>query len=241
MEFKEAIYQNYVLHHTQRLYGQESLERMRRQFPVWRYYFHSLLPADKDAAILDIGCGDGSFVHFLHSMGYTHAEGIDLSEQQIETGQALGIQHLQVADLHSFLSAKTAAFDCIVARDVLEHLTRQEVFDALLCIHAALRPKGCFILQSPNGEGLFYTSIFYGDFTHEIAFTQSSLSQVFRNTGFEQVSFRPTGPVPHGILSSIRWALWHLIVLKTKFLKMVETGSWGGIFTQNIIAKATRS
>ncbi len=240
MQFKKIIYENYVQRHTQSLYGRPSLDGIRKNFPVWRHYFGKLLPRDKVAAILDIGCGDGSFIFFLQNEGYSRPEGIDVSAEQIEMGKAMGIANIQRADLQDFLANKKESYDCIVARDVLEHFSRQEIFDILFAVRAALLPGGCLILQSPNGEGLFYTSIFYGDFTHEIAFTESSLRQVCMNTGFTKVECRPTGPVPKGFVSSVRWLLWQLIVLKIRFFKMVETGSGRGIFTQNIIGKATR-
>lgn len=240
MPFKEVIYNNYVRNHTRPLYGTETLDGIRKHFPVWDYYYGRHLPANKDAQILDIGCGKGSFVYYLHQQGYRRAFGIDLSEEQVEYGRSLGISNILSADVHHFLSDKKDAYDCITAFDVLEHFTRQEVFDLLTAISQALKPGGCFIMQSPNGEGLFYTSIFYGDFTHEIAFTESSLRQICLNTGFSKVTCYPTGPVPKGMLSTIRWLLWQVIVLKMRFYKLVETGSGKGIFTQNLIAKSTK-
>ena len=216
------------------------MERIRHSFPVWRYYFKKLLPQSASANILDIGCGNGSFVLFLTESGYINSSGIDISEEQIEYGRSIGISSIKCADLHDFLKEKTATYDCIIARDVMEHLTRQEIFDTLLMINNALHPGGFFIMQAPNGEGIFYTSIFYGDFTHEIAFTESSLNQICRNTGFKSVNCFPTGPVPHGIISSIRYALWQLIVLKRKINKMIETGNYRVIFTQNLIAKVIK-
>lgn len=241
MHFKEIIYRNYVSNHTSRLYGHETLNSIRASFPDWKYYFSKLLPASRDARILDVGCGKGSFVLFLHETGYTSAAGVDISAEQIESGQSLGISNIYCADLHSFLEEKTAAYDCIIARDVVEHLTRQEVFDAFFAIQKALAPGGSFILQSPNGEGLFYTSVFFGDLTHEIAFTRGSLEQLYRNTGFNAVECHPTGPVPKGFVSSVRYLLWQLVVLKTRFVKMIETGDSSGIFTQNLIAKAIKA
>ncbi len=238
--FKDIIYENYVNNHTRLLYGHETLAHIESQFLVWRSYFGRLLPTDKHAAVLDLGCGTGSFVYFLQKTGYADAQGIDLSAAQIEAGRAMGIEGIQCADLHSFLAGKKETYDCIVARDVLEHFTRQEIFEILFAVRAALRPGGCFIMQSPNGEGMFYTSIYYGDFTHEMAFTQSSLQQICRNTGFSGVECYPTGPVPKGFISGVRWLIWQLIVLKTRFYKMVETGNSRGIFTQNLIAKAIR-
>ncbi len=238
--FKQVIYNNYVRNHTRQLYGTETLDSIRLHFPVWKHYFGRLLPVDKNARMLDAGCGSGGFVYYLQQNGYTRSEGIDLSEEQIAYGRSLGISNIQKADIKIFLEEHKGEYDCITAFDVLEHFTRQEVFDFLIAVSAALKPGGCFILQSPNGEGLFHTNIFYGDFTHEIAFTESSLRQICLNTGFGGVACFPTGPVPKGIVSTARWLLWKLIVLKMRFYKMVETGSGKGIFTQNLIAKAIK-
>jgi len=95
-------------------------------------------------------------------------------------------------------------------------------------------------MQVPNGQGLFYTSIYYGDYTHEIAFTESSIKQVMLNTGFDRVQCYPTGPVPHGLVSKVRYILWKMMVWRLKFWKMVETGNPSGIFTQNIISVAVK-
>lgn len=240
MQFKEVIYKNYVRNHTRQLYGTETLESIRRHFPVWNYYFKRLLPANKEALLLDIGCGNGSFVYYLQQAGYADARGIDLSEEQVAYGRSLGIANIRSAGLFAYLADKKEVYDCITALDVLEHFTRQEVFDILTAVCAALKPGGCFILQSPNGEGLFHSGVFYGDFTHEIAFTESSLRQICLNAGFSTVTCYPTGPVPKGIVSAARWLLWQLIVLKMRLYKMAETGSGKGIFTQNLIAKAIK-
>lgn len=128
MPFKEVIYNNYVRNHTRPLYGTETLDGIRKHFPVWDYYYGRLLPPNKDAQMLDIGCGKGSFVFYLQQRGYHRALGIDLSEEQVEYGRSLGISNILSADVHHFLSDKKGAYDCITAFDVLEHFTRQEVF-----------------------------------------------------------------------------------------------------------------
>lgn len=241
MQYKDTIYNNYLLNHTKWLYGQESLKHIALQFPVWNHYFGKLLPQNKDAAILDIGCGTGSFVWYLNQSGYSGAAGIDISEEQIQQGISLGIENIQCTDLQNYLSERTEQFDCIIARDVMEHFTKQEIFRILSLVRCALKDGGAFIMQSPNGEGILHSGILYGDFTHETAFTEKSLHQIFRNTGFTNIECYPTGPVPKGVISSIRWLLWQLIVFKTRFYKMVETGSGKGIFTQNVIAKAIKA
>jgi len=103
-------------------------------------------------------------------------------------------------------------------------------------IHTHLSHSGKFLIQVPNGEGIYYTTVFWGDYTHEMAYTMNSIRQIIQSTGFTGVTFRPTGPAPIAIFGRIRWFLWQFKLMQHKFWKMVETGSPSGIFTQNIIA-----
>jgi SAM-dependent methyltransferase len=233
--FKAKFYENYVSSHNQQLYGDNSIERIRSRFPSWQYYFGAHLPANKDARILDIGCGDGNFVYWLHSIGYKNAQGVDVSAQQIEAGKKLGIESLHCGDLYEFLEQQRD-FDFIVARDVIEHFTRDDVFNIFLRVNEKLSSNGSFMIQVPCGEGLHYTSIFYGDYTHEMAYTSSSISQISINAGFSSSQCYPVGPAPLGLVSRIRYVLWSFKAWKHRFWKMVETGNGKGIFTQNLIA-----
>ena len=239
MQFKEAFYKNYVSTHSGHLYRKPSLESLQREFSVWNYYYRSLLPISKESACLDIGCGMGSFVYYLHQLEYLDTSGIDVSAEQITMGLQLGISKIEVADIREFL-LKSNQFDCIIARDVIEHFTRQEAVDLLTLVAQKLKPGGRFIMQVPNGQGLFYTSIFYGDYTHEMAYTESSVRQLFLNTGFISSACYPTGPVPHTLKGRVRWLLWKWKIACHRFWKMVETGNPGGIFTSNLIAVATK-
>jgi 2-polyprenyl-3-methyl-5-hydroxy-6-metoxy-1,4-benzoquinol methylase len=241
VKYKQKLYQNYRSTHNELLQGgSQSLANISSRFHVNDYYYGDLLPSDKDARILDVGCGDGNFVYYLRQRGYRNAGGIDLSEEQIALGQRLGIANLELASLSDYLSKKKGQYDCIIAKDVIEHLTRQEAFEALQLISAALKPGGSFIMQVPNGQGLFYTSIFFGDYTHEMAYTFQSARQLFLNTGFAQVECFPINPYPGSWKGKIRAALWKLKVAQTQFWKMVESGSPKGIFTSNLIARGIR-
>lgn len=234
-EFKSVLYKNYRSTHNAHLYGEISIERIKKNFSVWRYYYEKVLPQNKSARILEIGCGDGGFVYFLQQLGYTQVTGIDLSQEQIDTGLKLGIKNLHVEEADNYLQGNTT-YDLIIARDVVEHLTRQEAFDLLLKISGALTQGGGFVMQVPNGEGIYVSSIFYGDYTHEMAYTASSVRQLFLNTGFKNITCFPTGPVPHTWKGFVRIWLWRVKVMIHRFWKMVETGNHSGIFTSNLIA-----
>jgi 2-polyprenyl-3-methyl-5-hydroxy-6-metoxy-1,4-benzoquinol methylase len=240
MDFKKTLYKSYQTTHSVLLYGTITLEQIERNFSSWKYYYQPHFPENKNSSMLDIGCGIGSFVYYLQQLGYTNVQGIDVSGQQIEAGLKLGIQGLKVHDLNEFLSTAQEQFDFIIARDVIEHFTRQEAFDIITKISKVLKPGGKFLMQVPNGQGLYYTSIFYGDYTHEMAYTESSAKQLILNCGFRKVTSYSTGPVPHTFFSRIRSWLWWLKVQQVKFWKMVETGSARGVFTSNLIVVSER-
>jgi 2-polyprenyl-3-methyl-5-hydroxy-6-metoxy-1,4-benzoquinol methylase len=233
--YKQKLYTNYITTHNGLLYDKPTLSAIENNFVVWDSYYKSILPTDLNLPILDIGCGNGSFVYYLHQRGYKNAYGVDVSLEQVNEGQRLGIENIRVCDLSTALNEEKS-YQCIIARDVVEHFTRQEAFDLLLMVSGRLLKGGLFIMQVPNGQGIFYTSIFFGDYTHEQAYTESSVRQLFLNTGFSSSFCKPTGPMPHGIVSSVRWLLWNYKVLVHRFWKAVETGNGKGIFTSNLIA-----
>lgn len=238
MNYRKKLYSNYISKHTSHLYGDMSLESIKWQFPVWDKYYGKHLPNDKNVNILEIGCGSGGFLYYLKKLGYTNSFGIDISAEQIESAKKVGITDVEQIDLQTFLSRKKDCYAVIVARDILEHFKKEEVLNVLKLVYIGLQENGIFIMQSPNGESPFGRRYLYGDFTHEIAFTRNSLSQILRITGFRKIDFYSTGPVVHGIKSAVRYVLWKIIEIVLHFYMLIETGSGEGIFTQNLIAVA---
>ena len=240
MEYRKKIYSSYISSHTLYLYGEITIEKIKKQFPVWKKYFGNFLPFNKEVNILDIGCGEGGFVYFLQTLGYKNSEGIDISEEQVEKGVKLGIPNIKCADVNKFLKGKEEIYDIIFARDVIEHFKKDEILDILELIYKSLKQNGILVIKTPNAESPLGSRYRYWDFTHEISFTRSSLNQVLKSAGFREIEFYPAGPVPKGFRSTIRFLLWKIITFFIKFYLIIETGSGGGIFTQNIIAVAKK-
>jgi len=76
--FRERIYGSYVETTSERGLGQMSLDTQARQF---RQRWQVFLPREKGAPVLDLGCGCGEFLYFLHREGYTNLHGVDVSPQ----------------------------------------------------------------------------------------------------------------------------------------------------------------
>lgn len=240
MDYRDRLYKNYVSQHTGQLYGEASVAGVRAQFPAWEEYFGQWLPADKAARILDIGCGNGDFALWLQEKGYAHAEGVDVSPEQIALGKKLGAQNLHEARVGDFLPKHAGEYDLVVARDILEHFKKDEILELLDQVHAALKPGGAFIAQTVNAENILWGRLRHGDFTHETVFTQDSMRQVLLATGFREIEAKPQRPVIHGLVSAIRGFAWWLIEAGLSIQLLVETGSARGIFTQNLLVRAKK-
>lgn len=240
MTFKDRFYHRYVSTHLTHRKGESSLERFRSDFPVWDKHFGRLLPSDRASRILDVGCGQGALVYWLTQRGYHNAEGIDLSHEQVATARRLGLENISQGDMAGYLGCRLGQYDALILRDVIEHFTRDEILEILGLVQRALRPGGTAVFQVPNAESPFFGRIRYGDFTHEIAFSASSLIQVLQMSGYRNIRLRSTDPVARSFLSLMRVALWKGVEALYRLLLFAELGRGRRIVTQGIIAAADR-
>ncbi len=238
MNYRDKFYYKYVATQTSQLYGEANLENIKKQFVIWRKYFGEFLPENKNVKIIELGCGNGGFVYWLQFLGYLSAGGVDISEEQVKIAEKLGIKNINKADLTTFLGKKEKFYDIIFMRDVLEHFSKDEILEILDLVFQSLNVGGKVIIQAPNAENLLNGRLRYGDFTHEISFTESSARQLLSVCGFGDIEIYGAEPVIHGFKSFVRYCLWKCIEHCLRFYLLIETGSGKGIFTQNIIIKA---
>ncbi|MDP3725179.1 MAG: class I SAM-dependent methyltransferase [Nanoarchaeota archaeon] len=210
------------------------------EFGALRAYFGKFLPREKRAEILDVGCGSGNFLVWLHSLGYEGAVGVDVSEEQIERGKGLGIKNLILGDAREFLRENQNRFDVIFARDFLEHFTKEETLELMTLVRESLKYGGFFMGQTLNGESLLAGRLFYGDLTHETAFTWRSVRQLCLAAGFSKIETYPQRPVIKGIKSFVRYCIWMGIETCLRIYLLAATGAGKGIFTQDILFKAEK-
>ena len=212
------------------------------RIPAFRRRYLPLLPIDRKAAILDIGCGCGEFIYFLQREGFQNARGVDLDSRQVLQGQSLGVRNLEAGHAEDVLQRSVESFDSIVAIDVLEHIPKAKIIEVLGLIRQALRVGGKLICQVPN-LAAFYQPLFYMDFTHETPFTGSSLKQALQMAGFSNIHVYPAGPLTHGLKSSLRAVLWRSLSLGFRFVAAVQGGpqdELNSIYTAAIIAAAEK-
>lgn len=236
--FKGRLYRSYYTTHIRGRKGEASLEQFAVRARIYDANWSRLIPVDRQARILDAGCGTGSLVWWLQRRGYVQAEGIDVSAEQVEVARELGVRNVAVADLTEHLVQRRRHYDVLILRDVLEHFERPGIVEVVELCRDALRPGGTLLIQVPNAEAPFWGRIRYGDFTHELAFTESSLRQLFGSLGFGSVTVHPAGPVRLRGLDLPRQVLWRCLEVVYKLMVFAETGRRWAIVTESIIAAA---
>jgi len=80
----------------------------------------------------------------------------------------------------------------------------------------------------------------YGDFTHEQAFTHTSLGQLLMASNFKSVQSFEDRPVVHGLKNAVCAALCVCLRVGLLFYIAVETGALDhlAVFSQNLLAVA---
>lgn len=239
--YRQRLYQSYV-----RL-GDAEMEAPRfsidAQRPALERLIRDHFPPDRDGAILDLGCGQGTLIYIARALGYRNLTGVDLSPVAVSRAKALGIEGVSEGELMATLAARPdASLDAVVAFDVIEHFRKAEVLTFADQVCRVLRPGGRFIVHTCNAESPFAGIGRHGDFTHEVSFTKESIRQVFLACGFRSVTSYEERPIPHGVKSTARWLLWHVFRAGLRLYRATETGHTGrdAIFSQDFLTVAVK-
>ena len=191
-EYRKTLYNNYYSNHV----GSPDKEARKILFAQQkRYLTREILPLiekEPTANILDIGCGNGTLVSALHDAGYSKAQGIDLSAEQIEVGKSLGVKNIDEGQAESFLAQGGKKYDVIFAIDVLEHLSKDEAVRFLELVQSSLKDGGKCIVRVPNMDAPQSSVFAHADLTHELFLNKSSALQLFKSTGFQDVRVLPS-------------------------------------------------
>jgi 2-polyprenyl-3-methyl-5-hydroxy-6-metoxy-1,4-benzoquinol methylase len=238
-DYRTRIYERYASHFrdAKTVFDESEANRWGRAYD---YYLRGWLPERKDAAIVDIACGSGKLLHFFKKRGYSNLLGVDISPGQVQLARCV-TNGVTQGDGIDFLERRTSEFDLITGLDIIEHFDKDEVLRFLDACYNALKPGGRLILQTPNADSPWVSSVRYGDFSHEVCLNPYGIARILALCGFNNIKAREQGPVLHGILSGGRLVCWLCIRAALKVSNLVETGTGGsGIFTRVFIVKGEK-
>lgn len=148
-----------------------------------------------------------------------------------------------MCDAFDFLKKNTEHFDLVVMNDIIEHLNKQEIIQILEFVNKNLVENGKTIIKTPNSSNpILANSGRYIDFTHEIGFTEESLSQILRVSGFREVRVYPQDVYIFykNPLNYIAKFISKILNLIFRLLFLLYGRKTTKIFTKDIIAVAVK-
>lgn len=129
-------------HWDQRL--AETWDDPGRSWPVKNTLVESL--ASRSNAILDVGCGTGGILRYLHTRDFVNLHGLEVSRYAVERLRAEGI-HMHVGHLPD-IAITRESFDIVIASQVLEHIIRRDRFAREIA--RVLKPGGKALIFVPD-------------------------------------------------------------------------------------------
>lgn len=241
-DYRKCIYEHYASR-FQSAPTVFDIAAARRWGRAYRHYLRGWLPSDGQARILDVACGGGKLLQFYLDAGYVNVQGVDISPEQVALARQVTPKVIE-ANVLDYLAENAGLFDFISGLDIVEHFRKDEVLRFLDLCHAALKPGGRLVLQTPNAESPWCAYHRYNDLTHELGFNPNALSRLLALVGFECIEAREQGPVPWGYssCSSLRWCVWQAIRTGLKVWNAAETGDSGsGVFTRVFLISGKRA
>ena len=179
-------------------------------------YIIDILPFEKTSRIIDIGCGNGSFLIALKKLGYNNVYGIDLDDDVLEVARKHGVSCDNQDALTFFPDQK---FDVVYMSHVLEHLPKEMVIPFVTHVREnILSDKGVYIVKVPNAQSNTNCYWAYEDFTHNTLFTSGSLDYVLKAAGFINVIFLD----PDGTADS----RWFGKIIKKPLIAIYKFKNW---------------
>jgi 2-polyprenyl-3-methyl-5-hydroxy-6-metoxy-1,4-benzoquinol methylase len=197
------------------------------------------LPKNKNVKILDIGCGNGSLLAAAKEAGYLNVTGIDISAEQVEIANKLGVVEVQQGNLKDLIRNQDFKFDVVTGMDIIEHFTKDELTELVLDIKEVLNPGGFMMFRTPNMDAPMASVFAHGDFTHECLLNKSSAMQLMKSCGLANPEV--TGgliKIKNPLKEAIRGFIWFWIVIKLKATLFASGRTWHQVvFAPNLIIK----
>jgi SAM-dependent methyltransferase len=138
-------------------------------------------------ALLDIGCGPGTFLEVARERGWG-VTGLEWNSWCVRRVRSMGIDVVEVPIEQTGFQA--GSFSCVSAWSVLEHVLNPAAF--LQRIHRVLCDGGALLVMVPNIESLLVrvlherAATFCGEM-HVNFFSADTLRQMLERCGFEVV------------------------------------------------------
>lgn len=215
-------------------------------FAVLDLNYADFLPEDRNARVVEIGCGAGRFAAFLASKGYRNYLGLDIDPDAVrELKAATGLDALLVRSVEDYLGPHMEPVDLVVFQQSIYYWEIEALQRLLLLISERLSPRGLLLIEVFNGSLLTSSYIRAKDPRIAVTFTEHSLRRELLRTGYEVLAIAPVRLSltrnPAGLAWRAANGAWGLLL---RALYLIERGADTEnpkFFSKNIFAIARSS
>jgi SAM-dependent methyltransferase len=202
--------------------------------------YRSFLPREKDAAILDIGFGDGWFMAACLKLGYRNVCGAEYAPENKPYLSDWNVRLYKIeSEIGEFLAGHPAEYDFIHMSHVIEHIPKYSLLWIVDALYRALKKGGTLFLRTPNMEGPCANSSYYVTLTHEYGFSGSNLRSLLSVCGFDDIRLHPTHP-PRAWRQRFGALLRWPYIQHSRIRNRLFGVNFGGQFGAELIATARR-
>ena len=165
--------------------------------------------ATGDAAVLDVGCGDGHLLAGLrtHGGGRLRLEGVEFSADAAAAAERAGF-HVYRAPVEE-VELPAATFDVVIMNQLIEHV--RDPAAVLARVTHALRPGGHLFIETPNLASLdarLFRRRYWGGYhlpRHFHLFDTRTLPALVQKAGLVAVAAKPLVCPQFWIISLQNW------------------------------------
>lgn len=181
--------------------------------------------------IVELGCGDGSFIEELRRAGFSNVAGVDISPTYRQH------QDVQIGAADAFLAIQAdRSIGCIVAFDLFEHIPLVELRALLALAREKLARDGKLIFRVPNMASPLALPIYFGDLSHTTPLSECAVRHLAFENGLEVEGIYPEPlSYPRSLVTLAGYLLWPLYRAATKAV-LAAFGQRPRVLTPNLIA-----
>jgi len=164
------------------------------------------VPYIKNGVMLDIGCGNGRFLHGMQQLGW-QTKGVEFNAGAVEVCKKSNLDVFH-GDLFS-ANLSDASFDVVNLSHVIEHVPDPKAL--FIEVARILKPNGLFIVKTPNsqalGRALFDTNWFANEVPrHLYLFSEKNLLEMAEASSLKMVKM-VTNSTPKIVLNSVDYVV----------------------------------
>jgi 2-polyprenyl-3-methyl-5-hydroxy-6-metoxy-1,4-benzoquinol methylase len=222
------------------------IDKLKDNYAVQQatYQYRPILPTNKDAAILDIGIGNGWFIKACINLGYNNVHGADYfaeKKQYIKYWSPKTINIFNIdKNIGDLLVTLPIKFDFIHLSHVIEHIPKYSLLYIVDSIYLALNINGTVFIRTPNMEGPCPQSSLFVTMGHEYGFTGSNLKSLLNICNFDDIQFHQFDIYHPTIKQRLGIIIRNLIIKLNRFKHRLFGVNYGGQFGQELIISGKR-